>query len=584
MKLTYILEIHEPQTGFCQITMNVENVSEDITMITMPAWTPGSYLIRDFSSNVRLLKARTQDNETIDIQRKDKSTWKIMNGDSRTFTITYEVYAGSLSVRESHIDSTHAYVNGASVFMYLEGYKDQSVELIIKPYEGWKISTGMEKSGENRYRATNYDIFIDSPIEIGTHRSFFFTVEGKEHEIAIYGTGNENADRIVDDTKKIVDAYREMMGGLPYKRYLFIFHLLNGTGGGLEHHNSTTIEFEKFDFADPNRYKLFLSIVSHEFFHIWNVKRIKPAELGPFNYKEETHTTLLWVSEGITEFYGNLMLLRAGIYSKEDYFKHLSEIIKIYERTPGTKYESASDSSFDAWIKLYKFSPNLINSYVSYYLKGEILGMMLNSRICEYTKGARNLDELFKHMMEKYNRDGKGFTEKDLLAALTDISGLDFVPFFNRYVRGTEIIDFLSELKKIGLSLEKKYSADLGTDQPAYMGLGFNTNGNPGNVMFVLENSPAQKAGIYPGDEVVAIENFKFGPNFMRKLTDRSSNIMVENLVGYKPGQKVTVHVFRRGILMTFAFLLGLAPHDAYSIKEMEAGDTTALREKFLMG
>ena len=151
-------------------------------------------------------------------------------------------------------------------------------------------------------------------------------------------------------------------------------------------------------------------------------------------------------------------------------------------------------------------------------------------------------------------------------------------------MRGTEIIDFLSELKKIGLSLEKKYSADLGTDQPAYMGLGFNTNGSSGNVMFVLENSPAQKAGIFPGDEVVAVENFKFGTNFMRKLTDRSSNIMVENLIGYKPGQKVTVHAFRRGILMSFTFPLGLAPHDTYSIKEMEAGDTTALREKFLMG
>ncbi len=584
MKLTYILEIREPQTGFCQVTMNVENVSEDTTLITMPAWTPGSYLIRDFSGNVRLLKARSQDNETIEIQRKDKSTWRIQNGSNRIFTITYEVYAGNLSVRESHVDSTHAYLNGSSVFMYLEGYKDQSVELWIKPYEGWKVSTGLEKSGDNRYRATNYDILADSPIEIGTHRSFVFNVEGKEHEIAIYGTGNENADKIVEDVKKIVESYREMMTGLPYKRYIFIIHLIQNGGGGLEHLNSCTIEFDKFDFSDPEKYKGFLHVVSHEFFHAWNVKRIRPVELGPFNYKEETYSTLLWVSEGITDFYAHLTLLRAGIYTREDYYKHLSSVIKVYDRTPGTKYESASDSSFDAWIKFYKPTANNINSYVSYYLKGEVLGFMLDSRICEYTKGARNLDDLYRHLMEKYNRDGRGFTEKDLLSALTDISGSDFFPFFTKYVKGTEAIDFPAELKKIGLTLEKKHSGENGSEVPAYMGLIFNSSSNPGNVHAVIENSPAQKAGIYPGDEIVAIDNFRFSPSFTKKFLDANSRIFVENLYGYKPGQKISVHVFRRGILMNFTFLLGMAQPDAYSIKEMESDEGKILREKFLQG
>ncbi|MHB1440998.1 MAG: M61 family metallopeptidase [Cuniculiplasma sp.] len=586
MKVGYILEMREPGNGFFQITMNIDSVSEDITMITMPAWTPGSYAIRDYSRNVRTLRAKTPENEPIEIQKKDKSTWKLINGNNKTFSVSYEVYAGEFSVRGSHLDTTHGYLNGTNVFMYVEGYKDQSVELIIKPQEDWKISTGMERIGENKFRATNYDIFADCPIEIGTHRSLLFTVDGKEHEIALYGSGNENTERLVEDFKKIVETTKSIFGSLPYRRYVFILHLTDRGSGGLEHLNSNTIDYSRFTFTDPKDYHSFLSVVSHEYFHLWNVKRIRPTELGPFNYKDENYTTLLWVSEGITNFYGNLILLRSGLISREEYFKHISEIIKGYSIQPGTRYESASDSSFDAWIKLYRESPNNINSYVSYYLKGEILGLMLNSRISEYTKGQKSLDDVFRHMMDKYNKDGRGFTEKDLLSTLSEVSSLDFGPFFARYVRGTDSIDFQNELQKIGLKLETKYSSQKNDKEITMPYIGILVKKDKFNVYAVLEDSPGQKSGIAPGDEIVAINSFRMDARFLKPLNERNETIFIDNFSDFKPGDRIRVQVFRRSILETFDVTLGEAPHDTYEIREIENVDENGKRtlEKFLMG
>lgn len=586
MKLGYILEMREPQNGFFQVTMNIDSVSEDITMLTMPAWTPGSYAIRDYARNVRMLRARTPENENIEIQRKDKSTWKLINGNNKTFSVSYEVYAGEFSVRGSHLDTTHGYLNGTNVFMYIEGYKDQSIELIIKPYEDWKVSTGLEKIGDNRFRATNYDIFADSPIEIGKHRSLLFTVDGREHEIALYGKGNENTDKLVEDVRKIVETSRTIFGNLPYKRYVFIMHLTDRGSGGLEHLNSNTIDFNRFAFGDKRDYQSFLSVVSHEYFHLWNVKRIRPVELGPFNYREENYSTLLWVSEGITNFYAYIILLRSGIISREEYFKHISEVFRAYDMTPGTRYESASESSFDAWIKLYRESPNNLNSYVSYYLKGEILGFMISSRICEYTKGQKSLDDVFRHMIEKYNKDGRGFNEKDLLTTLSEVSSLDFGPFFAKYVRGTDSIDFVSELKKIGMVLEEKYDGlDKGYNQTLPF-LGLIVKKDKTTVYSVMEDSPGQKAGVMPEDEIVAIDSFRMDSSFLKPLRERGESMFIDSLKDYKPGDRIRIHLFRRGLLDRVEATLGEAPKDLYEIRDSEGPDEaiSRIREKFLMG
>ncbi len=588
MRLSYLLEMENPESHFFKVTMNVEDYSEESMSVTMPAWTPGSYEILDFSRHVRKIKAVNSAGESIELSKKDKSTWKLANGKSRDIRITYEVFAHDLSVHTSHLDSSHGYLNGTNIFLYIEGYKDQTAELTIKPWKDWKVSTGLEKVGDFKYRATNFDILVDSPIEIGTHRSLFFNVDGKEHEIVLYGHGNENEDKIKSDIQKIVESFLKIFGHLPYKRYVFIFHLLSeeDSGGGLEHLNSTTIDVDRFIFSPFESYKKFLNVVSHEYFHLWNVKRIRPAELGPFNYKEENYTSLLWMAEGFTNYYGRMMLLRSGLISQKDFFKHFMETVRFYEMQPGRLNTSAYESSFDSWIKLYRPGPNNFNSYISYYTKGDMLGFLLNVRIIEATKGQKSLDDLYRHLYDKYNKDGKGYTEKDLLLALKEITGMDFTDFYTRFIKSTEPIDFQSELDKLGVVLKKIFKdADEFPEGSPYMGSIFR-NGSKNTVETVIEGSPAFKAGLSPGDEVVAINGYRFSDRFMKPIREDYRKLKVEKLTDFRSGDRIKLHVFRKGILVELELTLGDPVHDLYEavVRDEPTERQKLFLEKFLKG
>ncbi|MHB8358177.1 MAG: M61 family metallopeptidase [Thermoplasmataceae archaeon] len=588
MRLSYLLEMENPESHFFKVTMNVEDYSEESMSVTMPAWTPGSYEILDFSRHVRKIKAVNSAGESIELSKKDKSTWKLANGKSRDIRITYEVFAHDLSVHTSHLDSSHGYLNGTNIFLYIEGYKDQTAELTIKPWKDWKVSTGLEKVGDFKYRATNFDILVDSPIEIGTHRSLFFNVDGKEHEIVLYGHGNENENKIKNDIQKIVESFLKIFGHLPYKRYVFIFHLLSeeDSGGGLEHLNSTTIDVDRFIFSPFESYKKFLNVVSHEYFHLWNVKRIRPAELGPFNYKEENYTSLLWMAEGFTNYYGRMMLLRSGLISQKDFFKHFMETVRFYEMQPGRLNTSAYESSFDSWIKLYRPGPNNFNSYISYYTKGDMLGFLLNVRIIEATKGQKSLDDLYRHLYDKYNKDGKGYTEKDLLLALKEITGMDFTDFYTRFIKSTEPIDFQSELDKLGVVLKKIFKdADEFPEGSPYMGSIFR-NGSKNTVETVIEGSPAFKAGLSPGDEVVAINSYRFSDRFMKPIREDYRKLKVEKLTDFRSGDRIKLHVFRKGILVELELTLGDPVHDLYEavVRDEPTERQKLFLEKFLKG
>ncbi|MCL5803030.1 MAG: PDZ domain-containing protein [Candidatus Thermoplasmatota archaeon] len=588
MRLSYLLEMENPESHFFKVTMNVEDYSEESMSVTMPAWTPGSYEILDFSRHVRKIKAVNSAGESIELSKKDKSTWKLANGKSRDIRITYEVFAHDLSVHTSHLDSSHGYLNGTNIFLYIEGYKDQTAELTIKPWKDWKVSTGLEKVGDFKYRATNFDILVDSPIEIGTHRSLFFNVDGKEHEIVLYGHGNENEDKIKSDIQKIVESFLKIFGHLPYKRYVFIFHLLSeeDSGGGLEHLNSTTIDVDRFIFSPFESYKKFLNVVSHEYFHLWNVKRIRPAELGPFNYKEENYTSLLWMAEGFTNYYGRMMLLRSGLISQKDFFKHFMETVRFYEMQPGRLNTSAYESSFDSWIKLYRPGPNNFNSYISYYTKGDMLGFLLNVRIIEATKGQKSLDDLYRHLYDKYNKDGKGYTEKDLLLALKEITGMDFTDFYTRFIKSTEPIDFQSELDKLGVVLKKIFKdADEFPEGSPYMGSIFR-NGSKNTVETVIEGSPAFKAGLSPGDEVVAINGYRFSDRFMKPIREDYRKLKVEKLTDFRSGDRIKLHVFRKGILVELELTLGDPVCDLYEavVRDEPTERQKLFLEKFLKG
>ncbi len=588
MKLQYVLEMEKPQTHFVNVTLNIEDFNESTLLATIPTWAPGAYEIADFSRFVRNLKAVSGKTQ-LEVSKKDKATWKINTKDIHSVSISYEYYANELSVHTSHVDSTHAYLNGVNVFLYLEGYKDQSVELLIKPYKDWKVSTGLEKLSDNRYRAINYDILADSPIEIGTHRSLFFNVDGKEHEIVLYGRGNENEEKVRNDLQKIVEGFLKIFGKLPYKRYVFIYHLFAGDNdvmGGLEHLNSTTIDVNNFVFQPDSKYqRTFLSVTAHEYFHLWNVKRIRPAELGPFNYKEENYTTMLWMAEGFTNYYASLVLMRTGLIDRKEYLKQLAEGMRYHDLTPGSRVTSASESSFDTWIKLYKPTPNNINNYISYYLKGELLGFLLNTRIIEVTKGSKSLDDVYRNLLDKYNRDGKGYTEKDVISSIKDVTGQDFNDFFETYIRNPGHIDFAVELKKIGIKLTPAYKKvdDKEVKEKPFLGIGVKPAGGRNLVNFVLEGYPAYEAGLNPEDELIAVNGYKFTERYLKELREEYKVVKLDNFTDYSVGDSIRLDFFRKGRLMSLEMKLVESPPEVYEATEEEKipEDVSVLKTKY---
>ena len=381
--ISYTVAMSKPHTHLLEVEIRVKipanlQVPNESDLV-MPVWTPGSYLIREFERHVQDFAADAG-GRALDWTKVNKDTWRVKTNGARQWRATYRVYANELTVRTSELNSDHAFWNNAAVLMYPDGYLKAPATLRIVPQSGWKVATGLpEVAGQpNTFRAENFDILYDSPVEVSNFKELDFQVRGVPHRIVIDGEGNYDPERMRTDVQKIVAAETAMFGAIPYHDYTFILHLRSNTGGGLEHLNSTALGFRRFNFSTEKNYRNFLSLVAHEFFHLWNVKRIRPDALGPFDYTKENYTRLLWVAEGITEYYGHLMVRRAGLISDQVYLDHLAQQIQDFQETPGRQVMSAEEASFDSWIKFYRPDENTVNSQISYYDKGELLGLLLD--------------------------------------------------------------------------------------------------------------------------------------------------------------------------------------------------------------
>lgn len=582
--MTYFVNLDEPHLHLIKVEMAVDDISDKEVIVTMPAWTPGSYLIRDFGKNIRNFRATTASGDALDARKKDKSSWRIPTAGNTSIRCSYEVFCDELSPRTSHMDASHAFILGTSVFMYLEGYKDQALELVVRSPEGWKISTSLEKVFENRYKAINYDVLVDSPLEIGTHFSASFQADGKEHEVAIFGMDGVDLSSQVADIKKIVETALEIFEHAPYRHYLFIIHAYPGFQmGGLEHSSSNVISVDRSILLHGERYDKFLSVVAHEYFHLWNVKRIKPVELGPFNYREENYTTLLWFFEGVTDFFADIIVLRSGLIDEKKFLAEFAELAKILELTPGARDTTLADSSFDTWIRLYKPSPDDLNSYVSYYLKGKFIGLMIASRIVQHSGGYKTIDDLLRALFDKFRKDGKGIVDRDIIASLKDITGSDYTEFFSKYIHGREKIDFDSEFKSMGLVLKRTYSSGK-EDGGSWLGMLLKKDGAVFSVAGVFKNKPAYAAGINTGDELIAINSIRFSDLNTRVMVPIARAI-IDHVPETGPGQEVLVTFFRRGVLKHISVLTASAPYDNYELVEDKDQDLgKKVRQKILRG
>ena len=509
-KISYTLKMPRPQNHYFQVEMQVEQVKQKTATVKLPVWAPGSYLVREFSRHLNQVKAYSLQGAALPLIKKTKNAWEIDLKGQTSFVLKYEVYAFELSVRTSFLDETHGFVSGPSMFMYLDGHKETGGELLVQPHASFKrISTGLTqksevKQGNNQtFTFENYDQLVDCPIEIGNQYEFDFEAAGVKHTVAMYGEGNFDPERLKEDMAKIVEEETKVVGVNPNTRYVFIVHNVVGGDGGLEHCNSTVLSVDRWTY-DGGNYINFLNLVAHEYFHLWNVKRIRPIELGPFNYDQEVYTNYLWVMEGFTSYYDELILRRCGFYSQEEMLKKIQIAVNYVESSVGARVQPVAHASFDAWIKAYRPNENSSNTTMTYYSRGMIIASVLDAMIIKQSNGKECLDHLMKDLYETYYvGKNRGFTDTEFKACLSKHTGQDMTAFFQKYIDGTEVIPYSMYFLPLGVEV-----SDVGGVKPVF---GANVTEEGGKVIIksIRANSSAEDAGLSVNDEVIACMNYR---------------------------------------------------------------------------
>ena len=551
--LRYTLAMPAPQTHYFEVDMSLGGFGKQYTDLKMPVWAPGSYLVREFARHVEGFQAKAG-GQNLRTEKINKNTWRVYHPKAKDFTVHYSVYAYELSVRTSFLDAAHGYVNGTSVFMYPADSKQLASTLEVRPATGWtQVSTSLKPAGgQFTFTSSNYDELADSPIEIGTHKVMSFEANGTPHTVAMFGNAKYDEAKLLADMKRVCEEAHRVVGQNPLDRYVFIVHNIERGTGGLEHLYSTTLSTSRNAYSTEAGYKGFLGLVAHEYFHLWNVKRIRPIALGPFDYDNENYTHMLWVSEGGTSYFGDKIVQRAGFVSPEEYLGNTSTSITRVENTPGNKVQSAAESSFDAWIKGYRPNENSANTGISYYDKGELIGAMLDLLIINETKGQKQLDDVMRYLYDQYyKKEGRGFTDEEYQAAVAKVAGRRFDDFFRRYVYGTETLPYDTMLGYAGLKLS---TAPLTTD--VALGATFSTTSGKYTVTSTLRNGSAWQGGLNVNDELLAIDG--------NRLTDDPNKILASR----PAGSQVKMLVSRDGQLKELTFPLLASAAIRYRIEQ----------------
>ena len=597
----YTFRISRPETRRIEVELSVEARGERSLDVRLPVWTPGSYLVREHQRHVDGLKARADDGRDLSVQKIDKSTWRIASEGARAVRISYRLHCFELTVRTNHVDATHAFLNPSAAAMFVVGREDEPCSVRLAMPQSWRAwvalpweadgSAGGRAEAEGRsigggeYRAQDYDELADSPFELGTegsHTAHTFEAQGVEHELVVWGRGDFDARRVIPDIIKIIDAEASIFAGLPYKdRYLFILHLNDKGRGGLEHRRSCALLVPRFSFVQKSAYEDFLLLVAHEFFHLWNVKRLRPAAFTPYDWTRENHTRLLWAMEGLTSTYEVVALRRAGLITPQRFLEIWAERCTQLLRTPGRLRVSLSQASFDAWIKHYRPDESTQNTTVSYYLKGSIVGFLLD---LELRKRGKSLDDLVRVLFEKHGlppglpEDG---VEKAAIELTRDPSLHDW---FQRAVHSTQELQLDEALAGAGLRAalqpaknadDKGGAAEEAPEPPqlrGWLGAALREKSGALEVTSVAEGGPAQLVGIAAGDELIAADGFRAD--------------LKQRLARAQPGQTVRLSLFRMDELLEVAVQLASPPRDTVTIARLPNAtpDQRALREKWLGG
>jgi predicted metalloprotease with PDZ domain len=549
--LSYEVAMPQPHTHLFDVTASIGNWSAAILDLKMPVWTPGSYLVREYARHIPAVTASANNGDLLSTVKVGKNHWQIDTTGQQQITVRYQVFANELTVRTNHLDATHGYFNPAALFFYIPGYEQQSIEIVIEPPSGWRVTTPLSETQTDTYVAANFDTLVDSPFEIGQHQVHEFVAAGKPHQLAIWGEGNLEIDRAIPDIQKIVSTAATIFGDLPYDRYLFLLHLSANSYGGLEHKNCCSLLYPRWQLRSNEHYQRFMQLIAHEFFHLWNVKRIFPQGLEKFDYDKENYTPSLWFSEGVTSYYDLLIPCRAGIYDRQAFLKELGKEISRFLTTPGRLVQPVTESSFDAWIKLYRPDANSSNSQMSYYLKGAMVTLLLDLLIRDRTNNKCSFDDVLRQLWLDYGQKERGFTPTGLENLIQEVAGSDLQDFYQNYLYGLTELPFNRYLQPFGLQVVAADQEPL----PPYWGAVLKTENGRTMIKTVVSGSPAAVAGIDAGDELLAIDGYKV-------TTDQLN----ERLFNYQPGQDIEVTIFHQDQLCTYQIQLAPAQPTKYEL------------------
>lgn len=560
MTLHYKVELHNPEAHEFRVVLEIAEPQQEGQELTLPSWIPGSYMIRDFAKNMLSIKAFDR-HGPVSLSKLDKQTWRAAKVEG-ALRVEYHIYAWDLSVRSAHFDNTHAYFNGTSMFLRVVGQEERPHEVTLVESshfacKNWTVSTTLPQrdvgaSGFGLYCADNYDALIDFPVEIGSQYEFSFDVKDIPHRMALTEAIVFDEARLKADLEKICTVHVDMFGELPLTQYLFMVLCVGDGYGGLEHKDSTSLMCKRTDLPVPGAdsvskdYRQFLGLCSHEYFHLWNVKRIQPEVVAKADLSKEAHTELLWAFEGITSYYDDLALVRSGCIKPSEYLDTLATTITRIVRGAGKELQSVADSSFDTWTKFYKQDENAPNAIVSYYAKGALVALGLDLEMRTTTNNRVCLDDLMRLLWQRHGKPGIGVPERGIESLVSELCGTDFSAFFAKYVYGTDELPLSEWLEKVGVSIQFSATSNINdtgsyvdsfSDEKPVISLGLRskaTNGQPELVQVFTEGA-SQAAGLAPGDIILSIDNEQVTAGNITDFVQR-----------YKEGDESEIHFFRR--------------------------------------
>ena len=584
----YIFRIEQPEARRAEVELQVESRGAEALDVRLPVWTPGSYLVREHQRHVDGLRAEG-DGRELQVEKVDKQTWRVRTSGARAIRIGYRLHCFELTVRTNHVDGTHAFLNPSATAAFVVGRESETCSVRLQLARGWRAWVALPFE-DGVYVAQDYDELADSPFECGpeaSHAVHTFTARGVRHELVVWGRGDFDGHRVIPDLVKIIDAESGIFGGLPYPDgYLFILHLNDKSRGGLEHRRCCALIVPRFSFVQKTPYEDFLLLVAHEFFHLWNVKRVRPSAFTPYDWTRENHTRLLWAMEGLTSTYEVVALLRAGIVTPQRFLEIWAERITQLLRTPGRLRTSLSQASFDAWIKHYRPDESTPNTTVSYYLKGSIVGFLLDLELRRRSGGAKSLDDLVRSLFEKHGRP-PGLPEDGVeKVAIELVADRSMHEWFQRAIHSTQELQLEEALAGVGLKAvlapaavadDKGGAEEDPDDAPepdarnrSWLGATLREKGGVLETVSVADGSPAQSAGLAAGDEIVAVDGFRAD--------------LKQRLARAQPGQTVRLALFRMDELVEAPVQLAAAPRDTVTfIPDPRATpEQLAARQKWL--